>query len=109
MTLSSLKVLHASNSVRQGEASPDAQAELATAIDDLLDTVGSKFQAQSKDILKQSKLITPASLQGFHFLSSWYRVPDSIPVDLMAARLDELEAQAKTNLHIDSNRDSASS
>jgi hypothetical protein len=39
----------------QVETNADAQAELATAIDDLLDTVGSKFQTQSKDILKQSK------------------------------------------------------
>jgi hypothetical protein len=39
----------------QVETNADAQAELATAIDDLLDTVGSKFQSQSKDILKQSK------------------------------------------------------
>jgi hypothetical protein len=35
-------------------ANPEAQAELATAIDQLLDTVGSKFTAMSKDIMNQS-------------------------------------------------------
>jgi hypothetical protein len=35
-------------------ASENAQAELTTAIDQLLDAVGSKFKAMSKDIMAQS-------------------------------------------------------
>lgn len=41
------------------EGSADGQAELATAIDELLDTVGSKFKTMSKDIMAQSELLTP--------------------------------------------------
>jgi len=65
------------------ETSADGQAELATAIDDLLDTVGSKFKTMSKDIMVQ--------------------------MDQMAARLDELEAQAKASVQNDTNRDSTAS
>jgi hypothetical protein len=50
----------------QVETNADAQAELATAIDDLLDTVGSKFQTQSKDILKQSKWASLTCLELSH-------------------------------------------
>jgi hypothetical protein len=35
------------------EGNADAQAELATAIDNLLETVGSKFKSMSKDIIVQ--------------------------------------------------------
>jgi hypothetical protein len=48
------------------KSSPDAgesgQAELSTAIDQLLDAVGSKFKAMSKDIMTQSP--SPALLSG---------------------------------------------
>jgi hypothetical protein len=37
------------------QATGDGQAELATAIDELLETVGSKFKTMSKDIMAQSK------------------------------------------------------
>jgi hypothetical protein len=39
------------------EGNADGQAELATAIDNLLETVGSKFKAMSKDIMGQCKYI----------------------------------------------------
>ena len=35
------------------EGNADAQVELATAIDNLLETVGSKFKSMSKDIIVQ--------------------------------------------------------
>jgi hypothetical protein len=63
--------------------SADGQEELATAIDTLLDTVGSKFSTMSKDIMTQ--------------------------MDAMAARLDELEAQAKASIQNESKRDSSGS
>jgi len=62
------------------DANDNAQAELATAIEGLLDAVGSKFKAMSGDIMSQ--------------------------MDAMAARLDELEAQAKK---AEGNRDSTGS
>jgi hypothetical protein len=37
------------------QAPGDGQAELATAINELLETVGSKFKTMSKDIMAQSK------------------------------------------------------
>ena len=48
-----------SPSAAAARSSPDAasesgQAELTTAIDQLLDAVGSKFKAMSKDIMTQS-------------------------------------------------------
>jgi len=42
-------------STKDKDAGADGQAELATAIDELLDTVGSKFKTMSKDIMAQSK------------------------------------------------------
>jgi len=60
-----------------------AQAELATAIDQLLETVGSKFTSMSKDIMTQ--------------------------MDIMAARLDDLEVQAKLSIESEKKRDSGAS
>jgi hypothetical protein len=61
----------------------DGQEELTSAIDSLLSTVGSKFSSMSKDIMTQ--------------------------MDAMAARLDELEAQAKASIQAETKRDSGGS
>ena len=45
------------------EGNADAQAELATAIDNLLETVGSKFKTMSKDIMVQCELWRAHSLK----------------------------------------------
>ncbi len=66
--------------------STDSSAELAAVVDDLLNQLNTKFTTVSSDLLSKSKSIIYCT----HFV---YSAADSLQVDDMSRRLDNLEAQ----------------